>query len=100
MYFIRKNWFSARVVKAFSSSELKSILIFFVTHHHTSRAGQGGTVDPRLVDRRKPADCIEIDSADNFRVRGKSGWDNVEPEDRKLANPLCGASQRDSRGLR
>src|SRR6266699_3058952 len=35
MYFIRKNWFSARVAKAFSSSGLKSILIFFVTHYHT-----------------------------------------------------------------
>jgi hypothetical protein len=39
MYLIRKNWFSARVAKAFSSSELKSILIFFVTHHHTNRVG-------------------------------------------------------------
>jgi hypothetical protein len=40
MYLIRKNWFSARVAKTFNSSALKSILIFFVTHHHTTDGRQ------------------------------------------------------------
>ena len=36
MNLIRKNWFSARVVKDFNSSELNSIFIFFVTNHFTA----------------------------------------------------------------